>query len=240
MAADGAAGGRTRDAESAGATAIKAIAAGRVAPGATACVGLLSLEDILVEMRRHGLVTQTKVERGAIHARAIGEAFDSLPGAIRELHETPGPSLWRGEAATEGASAPLAALAARVVGFPPTQANCPVEVSIDADGDRSIWRRRIGGHAFSSVLSRPRPGGRVSERFGPLTMELVLTPRDGRLIYEVAGWRVGSLPLPRALAPRTKTHEEVDEQGRFVFDVEIAAPLIGRLVRYRGWLQRVS
>ncbi|MFJ6024841.1 DUF4166 domain-containing protein [Brevundimonas sp. NPDC092305] len=219
---------------------IKAIAAGRVAPGATACVGLLSLEDIVAEMRRHGLVTETKVERGAIHARAIGEAFDSLPAAIQDLHETPGRSVWRGEATTKGASNALAAIAARIVGFPSTQANCSVEVSIDADGDRSIWRRRIGGHAFCSVLSRPRPGGRVSERFGPLTMELVLTPRDGWLIYEVTGWRVGPLPLPRALAPRTKTHEEVDGQGRFVFDVEIAAPLIGRLVRYRGWLQRVS
>ncbi|RYG16532.1 MAG: DUF4166 domain-containing protein, partial [Caulobacteraceae bacterium] len=25
-----------------------------------------------------------------------------------------------------------------------------------------------------------------------------------------------------------------------VFDVEISAPLIGRLVRYRGWLERVG
>ena len=47
-----------------------------------------------------------------------------------------------------------------------------VATTIDADGDRSIWRRRIGGHAFSSVLSRPREGGRVSERFGPLTVDL--------------------------------------------------------------------
>lgn len=54
------------------------------------------------------------------------------------------------------------------------------------------------------------------------------------------GWRLGALPLPSALAPRTRAHEEVDEQGRFIFDVEISAPLIGRLVRYRGWLERVS
>lgn len=220
--------------------AIKAIAAGRVAPGARACVGVLSLEDIVAEMAPHGLATETVVERGAIYARAIGAAFDALPGPIRALHETPGRSLWRGEAATEGAAGPLAAFVARVVGFPKAQAACPVEVAIEADGDRSVWRRRIGGHGFASVLSHPRAGGRVSERFGPLSMDLTLTPEGGRLVYRVEGWRLGPIPLPRALAPATRAHEEVDAEGRFVFDVEISAPLIGRLVRYRGWLMRVA
>jgi NAD(P)-dependent dehydrogenase (short-subunit alcohol dehydrogenase family) len=220
--------------------AIRAIAAGRVAPGARACVGVLSLEDIVSEMAPHGLATETMIERGAIYARAIGSAFDALPAPIRTLHETPGRSLWRGEAVTEGASGPLAGLVARIVGFPEAQAACPAEVAIEADGDRSVWRRRIGGHAFVSVLSHPRPGGRVSERFGPLSMSLTLTPEGGRLVYRVDGWRLGPIPLPRGLGPWTRAHEEVDAEGRFVFDVEIFAPLIGRLVRYRGWLARIA
>jgi len=219
--------------------AIKAIAAGRIAPGAQACVGVLALEDIVAEVAPHGLATETLAERGAIFARAIGPAFDALPAPIRALHETPGRSLWRGEAMTEGASGPLAALVGRIVGFPKAQAACAAEVAIDADGDRSVWRRRIGGQAFASVLSRPRPGGRVRERFGPLSMDLRLTPENGRLVYRVEGWRLGPIPLPRALGPSTRAHEEVDAEGRFVFDVEISAPLIGRLVRYRGRLARV-
>lgn len=218
--------------------AIKAIAAGRVAPGARPCVGVLMLEDVVAEMAPHGLATKTVVERGATCARAIGPAFDGLPSAIRALHETPGRSLWRGEAATKGAANPVAATVARLIGFPKTQAACPAEVEIEADGDRSIWRRRIGGHAFASVLSAPRAGGRMSERFGPLTMDLRLAPEGERLIYHVEGWRLGPIPLPRALVPSTRAHEEVDAAGRFVFDVEISAPLIGRLVRYRGWLVR--
>ena len=220
--------------------AIRAIAAGRVVPGARACVGVLWLEAIVTEMAPHGLATETVVERGAIFARAIGPAFDALPLAIRALHETPGRSLWRGQAATEGASGPLAALAARMVGFPKARAACPAEVAIDADGERSVWRRRIGGHAFASVLSRPRAGGRVRERFGPLSMELRLIPDGDRLVYRVEGWRLGPVSLPRTLAPSTRAHEEVDAEGRFVFDVEISAPLIGRLVRYRGWLVRIE
>ncbi|WP_366855444.1 DUF4166 domain-containing protein [Brevundimonas sp.] len=46
------------------------------------------------------------------------------------------------------------------------------------------------------------------------------------------------MPLPLFLAPRTQTHERVDEQGRFVFDVDIRLPLIGRLASYCGWLER--
>lgn len=220
--------------------AIKAIAAGRIAPGARACVGVLSLEDIVAEMAPHGLATETVIERGAIYARAIGPAFDALPAPLRALHEAPGRSQWRGEAATEGASGPLVALVARIVGFPKAREACPVEVAIEADGDRSVWRRRIGGHAFASVLSHPGAGGRVRERFGPLSMDLRLTPEGERLIYRVEGWRLGLIPLPRSLGPSTRAHEEVDAEGRFVFDVEISAPLIGRLVRYRGWLVRAA
>ncbi|MFN3670183.1 MAG: DUF4166 domain-containing protein [Brevundimonas sp.] len=219
--------------------AIRAIAAGRVEPGARACVGVLSLEAMVAEMAPHGLATETAVERGAIFARAIGPAFDALPDAIRALHETPGRSLWRGAAMTEGAAGPLAALVARIVGFPTAQAACPAEVAIEADGDRSVWRRRIGGHGFASVLT-PRAGGRVRERFGPVSMDLSLTPEGGRLVYRVDGWRLGPIPLPRLLGPSTRAHEEVDADGRFVFDVEISLPLIGRLVRYRGWLVRAG
>jgi saccharopine dehydrogenase-like NADP-dependent oxidoreductase len=220
--------------------AIKAIAAGHAAPGARPCAGVLTLEDIVAEMAPHGLATETLVERGATCARAIGPAFDGMPAAIRALHETPGRSLWRGEATTEGAAGPLAAAVARLVGFPKAQAACAAEVAIEADGTRSVWRRRIGGHAFASVLSGPRDGGRMSERFGPLTMDLRLAPEGERLVYRVEGWRLGPIPLPRALAPATRAHEEVDAEGRFVFDVEISAPLVGRLVRYRGWLVRVD
>lgn len=220
--------------------AIKAIVAGRVPAGAGPCVGLLTFDDIVAEMEPHGLATEAITERGALFARVIGPAFESLPEAIRALHETPGQSVWRGRAATEGATGPLAALVAWLVGFPAAQADCEAEVRIEADGERSIWRRRIGGQTFVSVLSRPGEDGRIDEQFGPLSFRLCLTPEGDRLIYSVEGWRLGPILLPRAVAPRTRTHERLDAEGRFVFDVEISAPLIGRLVRYCGWLVRAA
>lgn len=218
--------------------AIKAIAAGRLPTGAGPCVGLLSLDAIEAEMEPHGLATEIIETRASLFARAIGPAFETLPEAIRVLHETPGRSVWRGRAMTESAATPLAALVARIVGFPGGQADCEAEVRIDADGERSIWRRRIGGQAFVSVLSKPAEGGRIEERFGALSFRLRLTPEGERLIYTVEGWRMGPVSLPQALAPHTRTHERIDAEGRFVFDVEISVPLIGRLVRYCGWLER--
>ena len=68
-------------------------------------------------------------------------------------------------------------------------------MTIEADGERSVWRRRIGGHAFGSVLSRPG-GGRVRERFGPVSMDLSLTPEGGRLVYRGPGGDRYGLPMP--------------------------------------------
>jgi saccharopine dehydrogenase-like NADP-dependent oxidoreductase len=216
--------------------AIKRIAAGGVTPGARACTGELALSEIENEMAVIGIETAMTVEPVALFPRAIGPAFEALPTPIRDLHEAVGDSVWRGQARIDGAAGSMAALVARIVGFP-TAGDTAVEVEIQADGQRSVWRRRFGRHRFLSVLSNAREGGGVTERFGPLSFDLILTVRDGRLYYDVERWRMGALPLPRFLMPGTVTHEQIDAEGRFAFDVEISAPLVGRLVRYRGWLE---
>lgn len=216
---------------------IKRIAAGGIVPGARACTGELVLTEIEDELAVVGIETTMTVEPVALFPRAIGSAFDVLPAPIRDLHEAVGVSVWRGRARIDGAAGPMAALVARVVGFP-TAGGTAVEVEIQTDGQRSVWRRRFGRHRFLSVLSNAREGGGVTERFGPLSFDLILTVRDGWLHYDVERWRMGALPLPRFLMPGTVTHEQIDAEGRFAFDVEISAPLVGRLVRYRGWLER--
>jgi hypothetical protein len=48
-------------------------------------------------------------------------------------------------------------------------------------------------------------------------------------------WSVFGVPLPLAWAPIGDAFESVQNE-RFNFDVEITHRLIGRIVRYRGWL----
>ena len=217
--------------------AVKAIAAGRTKPGARVCVGEVALADLEAELALHGIAISRTVEPSSLFARALGPAFDGLPRSIRALHETTGRSVWRGQASVEGAANPLAGLVARVFGFPQAGEGVPVEVSIDAERDRSVWRRKIGLNRFLSRLSPAREGGRVVERFGPFAFDLTLTPEGGRLVYRVQGWRLLGVPMPGAWAPTTVTHEKSDAEGRFAFDVEIGLPVVGRMVRYRGWLE---
>jgi hypothetical protein len=49
-------------------------------------------------------------------------------------------------------------------------------------------------------------------------------------------WSLFGIPLPAWLGPRSDSFESVD-QGRFRFHVAISHPLLGSIVRYRGWLQ---
>jgi hypothetical protein len=48
-------------------------------------------------------------------------------------------------------------------------------------------------------------------------------------------WSIFGVRLPVTWAPLGKAYESV-ENGRFCFNVEIAHPLTGLIVRYRGWL----
>jgi hypothetical protein len=75
----------------------------------------------------------------------------------------------------------------------------------------------------------------LEERFGPLTFAMALVLDGDRLRLEVRRWRFLGLPLPRRLAPGGEAYEFSDA-GRFGFHVEIRQPLVGLIVRYRGWL----
>jgi hypothetical protein len=80
-----------------------------------------------------------------------------------------------------------------------------------------------------------RPTGWIVERFGILDFDLLVQVADERLTLSMCGMRCCGLPLPRVLWPTIEATES-EEEGRFRFDVQIGLPMVGRLVRYRGWL----
>jgi hypothetical protein len=51
----------------------------------------------------------------------------------------------------------------------------------------------------------------------------------------VRGWRFLGIPLPRSWAPGGDAYEFAEDE-RFRFHVEIAHPMVGLIVRYRGML----
>ena len=66
---------------------------------------------------------------------------------------------------------------------------------------------------------------------------MALVPEGDKLVLAVRRWSVFGIPLPMALGPRSDTSEYVAD-GRFHFDVKLSHPLAGRIVHYRGWLER--
>jgi Domain of unknown function (DUF4166) len=65
---------------------------------------------------------------------------------------------------------------------------------------------------------------------------LALVVQGERLRLVFRRWSFAGLPLPAAWAPRSQAYEFA-ANGRFNFHVEIAHPLMGLILRYRGWLE---
>jgi hypothetical protein len=204
--------------------------------GAAPCVGILRLSDMQPDFDRHGMMTQATAEAlPGPFEMALGAAFEILPAAVKASHRAGPVAHFKGTAKVDGAAG-LARLPAAIFGLPHAADAAPVHVEKQtlAPG-REIWKRTIGGARFQSEISYKAPG-LVSERFGPFTFTLTLEASPEGHIMRITGWRLGPLPLPAFLAPKSLAAESQTTAGRFAFDVPISAPLLGRLTRYRGEL----
>jgi hypothetical protein len=204
--------------------------------GARPCVAMLTLEDFEPEFKRHNFGIRTDIT--LLHSpfeTALGVAFDAAPPAVRAVHRGGPVTRLRGEAKVQGASSPVAAIFARLFGMPAAAETVPIRVTMRLDADKEVWTRQFGDRRMESRLRFVAPGI-VRESFGPFDFDMKVSVEQGVLAMTIVGWRIGPIPLPALLAPRSSATETEDEQGRFRFDVPIALPLIGRLTHYSGWL----
>lgn len=218
----------------------KLIGGAWIDPGARPCIGILTLQDLASDLARHALVTGiTREPLTGPFELALGEDFEKLPDAVKASHRCGPVARFHGKARVTGATGP-AAIAARLFGFPRNNdaADVTVVKRTVAPG-REVWERTIGDSRFRSEITCASPG-HVTERFGPFTFTLRLSATPTHHQMEIAGWRIGPLPLPRFLAPRSLATEAVSDNGHFTFDVPIAAPLLGRLTHYKGELQNTD
>lgn len=210
------------------------------APGARAATREHELADFAAIFAGKGIVTgmHQSPGHGSLYRRILGDAFSDLPEPLQRLHALEGSMSVTGRALVERGANPLARLVAGLAGFPKAGADVPVKVVFTSRPDGSeIWSRTFDGKTFASIQSAGT--GRwqrlVCERFGPFSVALALVRDAGSLRVIVRHWRFLRLPLPRWLAPGGDIFEFA-ENGRFCFHVEIAHPLTGLIVRYRGWL----
>jgi hypothetical protein len=207
------------------------------APGARACVGLLSLAAIAAELcnlriaTRHGCDLPQSTSP---HRRILMSEFAAVAPAVERFHASYG-SIFAGKAEIGGAANPLARIARWIAGLPRPGAAVPVEVTVTAAADGHYWARNFAGWLFRSRFT-VSDDAFLLEHTVPMRFAFHLFVRDGRIHMEFRRWWFWRIPLPAALGPRVAASEGEDEYGRYRFDVRVALPLIGELVSYRGWL----
>lgn len=206
--------------------------------GAMPCVGLVELGALESEFKRLQIRSEREtqmLERASLFRRVLRD-FDAMPASVCAAHDIDAGVDLQGEVDIDGADGWPGRLIARLFGFPQVGRSVPARVTIEREGDGEIWVRRFGTAGFASHLSAGGAPGLLVERFGAVSLDLEASAQSTGFSLAVRRARLGKVPLPPFLTPQTQALATVDAQGRYTFDVTIALPLFGRLVRYRGWL----
>jgi hypothetical protein len=170
-----------------------------------------------------------------LYRRLLGERFEALPLRVRELHDVAGASVWAGRADVERGQSPASRLVATLFGLPPAGRDQALRVTFEPVDGREIWSRAFGNAVFRSI--QYERGGLLRERVGPSTFIFALDTSPEGMALKLLGVRFLGIPLPRPLAPSVCTFER-EREGRYHFEVEASLPVLGRIVRYEGWLER--
>jgi hypothetical protein len=173
-----------------------------------------------------------------LYRQILGSAFDALPQQVQALHATSEKRSWTGQAAVRRGSGLLARLICQIIGFPKTAAQGPVSVTFTPERGGELWTRNFAKKSFSSfqIAGTGKNDRLLIERFGLLSISLALVVEGDQLFLVPRRWNCFGIPLPKALLPRGRSFE-TEKDGRFCFDVEISAPLVGLIVAYNGTLE---
>lgn len=172
-----------------------------------------------------------------LYKRLLGDRYERLPAPIQAMHVFEDQRIVEGLCEVQRGRNPFTRLVASFFRFPREGANIPIRVTFDARSGREIWTREFAGQKLRTVqwLSSMGASTLLAERFGPACIFLDVGQDEQGLYFESRRLTLFGVPLPRFLFPRVAARERV-EGGRFVFDVQAELPLLGLLIRYRGWL----
>lgn len=173
----------------------------------------------------------------ALYRAILGPAFDALPPRVRELHAPTFERRWSGCSQVRRGKGRIANLVAALIGFPPAGDDVAVTVTLAPENGAERWTRDFGSRKFSSLQSRGTGNDQslLVERFGAISVAIALVVEAEKLRLVPQRWSLFGVPLPRALLPKGSSYE-TQRCGKFCFDVEISAPLVGLIVAYTGQL----
>ena len=172
-----------------------------------------------------------------LYRRVLGDGFDRLPPPVRRMHNISEPSTAEGRAEITRGRSLVAGIIGWLARLPAAGSDIPTTVLFCPRDGAELWRRTFGGSSFQTLLSAsPGRPGHLVERLGVMRFLLRVPVDDEGLSMLIVGMTVLGIPVPRMLWPRIGATERV-EDGLFAFDVSVAAPVGGLIVRYRGRLR---
>ena len=202
--------------------------------GAYACAGLLDLSAIVREL--DGLPTRTEalsvaLGEAALFRKLLGDRFDRLPPEVARIHGAPAVFTGGGRARGSAWLAPLRL----AMGLPRPGVYPELKVTVAAGAGGEAWTRAFGRTRFTSHLRPGRELGQFEERFGLIRFTFSTEPTVHGFLWRFEGWRLGPLPLPRALAPSIRARA-YERDGAYRFSVAVAHPWAGLMFAYAGRL----
>ena len=167
--------------------------------------------------------------------RLLGEAMDTLPLALRAVHDAHDDQQWEGVAEVVQSRNPVARFLCRIMGLPAEGQNIPVTVIFERTSKGERWRRTFAGRSYRSDFVARRHY--VVEHMGPATNVFRVSVENGELCLDLEAFRFLGVPFPHWLRPHCHARER-EEARRFVFDVPITIPWLGFVIRYTGHMER--
>ncbi|MET0967671.1 MAG: DUF4166 domain-containing protein [Tardiphaga sp.] len=219
--------------------ALKALADGTLSwRGAAPCAGLLHYNAIAREFAPHAITIdrqETTIPPSQMQ-RLLGARYDALPSVLRHAHDVRHVNVLAGHADVTGPHGLGPRLVAWLFRLPRHGINLPLRVEMRREENGSeTWSRIYPDVTMRSTLRNADPDTlQLDECFGPISIRLQWQATDSGLALQAVGARLFGIPLPRFLQPRSQATETVGSNGQFHFDVDIAMPLIGPIVSYRG------
>lgn len=202
--------------------------------GATPCMGLFGLDEFLEEVSDLDIY---KLEDETLYKRYLGERYKTLPKAVQELHDYTDEVLYEGKGDVVRGSNPFCQFICGIMALPPTGKDQKVSVHFKQDGGAEHWTRHFEKKKYYS--KQWDQNNRLYEKIGPTTFVFDIDASEEKLSLNLEklysfGIRSDWLFKPKVVA------QETDKNGIFHFYIEAHLPLFGLLIKYDGWLKRIS
>ena len=125
-----------------------------------------------------------------LYPQLLNGNFEKLPRALREFHSRPEGGKASGTVCVTHSST----LLARLVGFPPSGDNIPLQLEVVASENGEVWIRRFGEVVLRTT--QRREGELLLEMFGPVRMFFRIIADERGMRFECQRARLWGIPLP--------------------------------------------